>query len=250
MNPGSNPPSALRRQPPAESATNTRRRLLLGLPLLALLPRALRAAPALVATPRQALGPFYPPQPDPAAGNDLTSVDGKGRAAGKPLTIVGRVLDTAGNLLTTFGGYGNTAGSAQAGVLLEIWQTNAHGRYHHPHDDSPQPLDPQFRGYGRATSGADGAYRFVTIEPVEYPGRTPHVHFRLSRAGRELLVTQMYLPGMAGAGNERDGLFMAVRAPAARRMLIGVRESGAAATLRFDIVLDAGRRGRVRQLGD
>ena len=227
MNPGSNPPSAIRRKPPAQSATNTRRRLLLGLPLLALLPRALRSAPALIATPRQALGPFYPLQPDPAARNDLTSVDGKGRAAGKPLTVVGRVLDTAG--------------SAQAGVLLEIWQTNAHGRYHHPHDDSPQPLDPQFRGYGRATSGADGAYRFVTIEPVEYPGRTPHVHFRLSRAGRELLVTQMYLPGIAGAGNERDGLFITVRDPATRRMLIGVREPGATGTLRFDIVLEAGR---------
>ncbi len=228
MNPGSNPPSALRRQQPAEPATNTRRRrLLLCLPLLALMPGALRAALALVATPRQALGPFYPLQPDPAAGNDLTSVDGKGRAAGKPLTIVGRVLDTAG--------------SPQAGVLLEIWQTNAHGRYHHPHDDSPQPLDPQFRGYGRATSGADGGYRFVTIEPVEYPGRTPHVHFRVSRAGRELLVTQMYLPGAAGAANERDGLFMAIREPAARQMLIGLREPGAAAALRFDIVLGVGR---------
>lgn len=41
------------------------------------------------------------------------------------------------------------------------------------------PLDPQFRGYGRATSAANGSYRFVTIQPVEYPGRTPHVHLLL-----------------------------------------------------------------------
>lgn len=204
----------------------SRRRLLLLSPLLVLLPGAACAAPGAMATPRQALGPFYPLQPDVRAGSDLTTVDGKGRAHGKPLTIVGRVLDSAGR--------------PQAGVLLEIWQTNAHGRYHHPHDNSPQPLDPQFRGYGRATSGADGSYRFFTIAPVEYPGRTPHVHFRASRGTRELLVTQMYLPGAAGATNERDGLFMAVRDPAARRALLGLPEPGAANTLRFDIVLEAG----------
>jgi protocatechuate 3,4-dioxygenase beta subunit len=200
-----------------------RRRLLLLSPLLALLPGALHAAPALPVTPEQMLGPFYPLQPDERAGNDLTTVDGKGRARGTPLTIVGRVLDGAGR--------------PQAGVLLEIWQTNAHGRYHHPHDNSPPPLDPQFRGYGRATTGADGGYRFVTIQPVAYPGRTPHVHFRASRAGRELLVTQMYLPGAAGSGNNRDALFVAIREPATRELLVGVPQSDAPERLGFDIVL-------------
>lgn len=203
-----------------------RRRLVLLSPLLALLPCRVRAASRLSPTPSQMLGPFYPLRPDAGAGNDLTTVDGKGRARGTPLTLVGRVLDTDGR--------------PQAGVLLEIWQTNAHGRYHHPNDDSPSPLDPQFRSYGRTTTGADGAYRFITILPVAYPGRTPHVHFRLSRGERELLVTQMYLPGAAGAGNERDGLFMSIGAPAARQRLLGVPESGAANTLRFDIVLAAG----------
>lgn len=215
----------------ASAIAGRRRRLFLLAPLIVLVPRTVGAAPALIATPRQALGPFYPLRPDPAAGNDLSVADGKERAMGiphgTPLTIVGRVLDTGGR--------------PQPGVLLEIWQTNAHGRYHHPHDDSPRPLDPRFRGYGRATTGADGGYRFVTIEPVAYPGRTPHVHFRLSRAGRELLVTQMYLPGAAGAGNDRDGLFMSIREPAARQLLLGVRDPGSPGTLRFDIVLEAER---------
>lgn len=218
------------RAAPAE-ADRRRRRLVLLAPLIALLPRAAGAAPELSATPRQALGPFYPLRPDPAAGNDLGVAAGPERAGsrpqGTPLTIVGRVLDTGGR--------------PQPGVLLEIWQTNAYGRYHHPHDDSPRPLDPRFRGYGRATTDPDGGYRFVTIEPIAYPGRTPHVHFRLSRAGRELLVTQMYLPGAAGAGNDRDGLFMSVRDPAARQALVGVRQPEAAETLRFDIVLEAAR---------
>lgn len=209
------------------SITRRRRRLLLLSPLTALLPRAVFAAAALSPTPSQMLGPFYPLRPDAGAGWDLTTTDGKGRAQGKPLTLVGRVFDTNGR--------------PQAGLLLEIWQTNAHGRYHHPHDDSPAPLDPQFRSYGRATTDADARYRFVTIQPVAYPGRTPHVHFRVSRAGRERLVTQMYLPGAAGAANDRDGLFMSIGAPAARQLLLGVPEPGAANTLRFDIVLEAGR---------
>ena len=193
---------------------------MLASPLIFLLPLA-RAASPLAATPAQMLGPFYPLQPDAAAGNDLSTVDGKGRARGKALAIVGRITDTAGR--------------PQAGVLVEVWQTNAHGRYNHPQDDSPAPLDPNFRGYGRATTGADGAYRFATIEPVAYPGRTPHVHFRLSRGARELLVTQMYLPD-AAAANARDGLFMSLQ-DGARRRLLGMPEAGTAGTLRFDIVL-------------
>lgn len=203
----------------------SRRRFVLSLPLLAVLPWSLCSAAAAPATPGQMLGPFYPLQPDPAAGNDLTTAGG-GRALGTPLTIVGRVQDTAGR--------------AQAGLLVEIWQTNAQGRYHHPHDDSPPPLDPNFRGYGRATTDVGGDYRFRTVMPVAYPGRTPHVHFRLSRGGRELLVTQMYLPGEAGRQNQRDGLFMSVDA-AARSRLVGVEQAGVPGTLRFDIVVDAGR---------
>ncbi len=203
-----------------QSPWNRQRRLLLLSPLLVL--PAARAATNLVATPSQMLGPFYPLRPDFAAGNDLTTVDGKGRAQGRALRIVGRVTDTTGRALP--------------GLLVEIWQTNAHGRYHHPHDDSAAPLDPNFRGYGRATTGIDGAYRFATIMPVAYPGRTPHVHFRLSRGERELLVTQMYLPD-AAAANARDGLFMSLR-DAARQRLVGVPERDAADSLRFDIVLD------------
>ncbi len=104
------------------SPLSRRRRLLLAAPLIVLLPSA-RAATPLTATPSQMLGPYYPLRPDAAAGNDLTTVDGKGRARGKALAIVGRVTDAGGR--------------PQAGVLVEIWQTNAHGRYHHPHDNSP-----------------------------------------------------------------------------------------------------------------
>lgn len=210
----------------APAPAGRRRRLLLAAPLAFLLPVAGVAKAQVVplaATPAQMPGPFYPLRPNAAAGNDLTTVDGKGRARGKPLAIVGRITDTAGRPLP--------------GVLVEIWQTNAHGRYAHPHDDSTQPADPNFAGYGRASTAADGAYRFATVEPAAYPGRTPHVHFRLSRGEREMLVTQMYLPS-AMAANERDGLYQSLPDAAARRGLLGVAVPGAVGSLRFDIVLD------------
>lgn len=205
-------------------AVSRQRRLLILAPLL-VVPLVALAQAGRVPTPAQALGPFYPLRPDPSAGSDLATVDGARRARGVPLAIIGRLRDTAGR--------------PQPDILVEIWQTNAHGRYHHPHDDSPLPLDPDFRGYGRATSDGQGAYRFTTIKPVAYPGRTPHVHFRLSRAGTELLVTQMYLPDAAGA-NARDGLFRHLD-EGGRRQLVGVPEPGVLATLRFDIVVRSAR---------
>lgn len=177
---------------------------------------------ALMPTPEQMLGPYYPLQPNPAAGNDLTTGDGSGRALGEPLVVSGKVMDTRGRPL--------------AGILVEIWQTNHHGRYHHPHDTTTHPLDPHFRGYGRTVTDEAGRYHFRTIRPTSYPGRTPHVHFRLSRDGREILVTQMYLPDEAR--NLRDGLFMSLPDAEARARLIGQPEAGKPESLHFDVIVE------------
>jgi protocatechuate 3,4-dioxygenase beta subunit len=126
------------------------------------------------------------------------------------------------------------------GILVEIWQCDANGRYLHPADPGRRPRDPLFQGYGRTLTDAAGSYRFRTIRPVAYPGRTPHIHFRLSRDGGELLTTQMYVAGEPL--NERDFLLNAVRDLAARaRLLVELApandiESGALAG-RFEIVL-------------
>ena len=56
------------------------------------------------------------------------------------------------------------------------------GVYHHPRDPRG-PADPNFQGFGSTTVAEDGAYRFRTIEPVPYPGRTPHIHFRIRVPG-------------------------------------------------------------------
>ena len=89
------------------------------------------------------------------------------------------------------------------GLLIEIWQANAAGRYNHRVDQHDAPLDPNFTGAGRAITNGEGRYRFVTIRPGEYPWRNhynawrpAHIHFSLfGPAIVTRLITQMYFPG-------------------------------------------------------
>src|SRR5262252_9409639 len=77
------------------------------------------------------------------------------------------------------------------------------GRYKHPGDQHPAPLDPNFDGGGRCMTDSQGRYRFITIKPGSYPWqnhpnawRPAHIHFSLfGRAFTQRLVTQMFFPG-------------------------------------------------------
>jgi protocatechuate 3,4-dioxygenase, beta subunit len=192
---------------------------------LALASPVARAA-QLLATPYQAKGPFYPLELPLDQDNDLTRVAGRsGHAKGTILDVDGRLLDEGGRPL--------------AGVQIEIWQVNAYGRYHHQYDDQDKPWDPDFQGFGRTVTDADGAYRFRTVRPVAYPGRAPHVHFALSDSRFATFYTQMYLAG--APDNERDFLLSRVRDARARNSLIVNLEpsptEGSELVGRFDIVL-------------
>jgi protocatechuate 3,4-dioxygenase beta subunit len=193
-----------------------------------LLSSAAARAADWVRTPPQAEGPFYPLSLPLDKDNDLVTVAGRsGVAEGTITNVVGRVVDEQGRALQ--------------GVLIEIWQCNAFGRYHHQGDDRPDvPLDPNFQGYGQFVTGADGAYRFRTIKPVAYPGRAPHIHFKLKGAGIKALTTQMYVEG--ARENESDFLLRAVREPSLRRAIIVPLAATATSTElvgNFDIVVRA-----------
>ena len=100
-------------------------------------------------------------------------------------------------------GVRDSGGRPVPDTLVEIWQTNAAGRYRHAREHHPAPLDPNFEGVGRAITDAGGRYRFITIQPGSYPWgnhhnawRPAHIHFSLfGRAFTQRLVTQMYFPG-------------------------------------------------------
>jgi len=161
--------------------------------------REVVAQTALRRTPGEILGPFYPIGKEPFLGIDLT-VGPSGRAHGHVIHVVGRVL--------------NERGDPVSGAKVELWQANMHGRYTHPSDPNPAPLDPNFEGFGVQTTDSEGRFRFKTIKPGPYPTgvegwtRPPHIHFDVS--GREdRLVTQMYFPGEAL--NEKDQLLQRIR---------------------------------------
>ena len=86
-------------------------------------------------------------------------------------------------------------GMPVAQARIEIWQCDGHGRYHNADDRSSRPLDPDFQGYGTTSSGDDGGYRFRTIRPVAYPGRTPHIHFGITVKGQSRWTTQLFVKG-------------------------------------------------------
>ena len=206
-----------------------RRRMLEGFVALAASLSWLRSrveAAALAPTPAQTAGPFYPQWFPADTDNDLVLIAGRDGTAKGTLTLVsGRVLDREG--------------AAVAGARVEIWQCDANGRYHYVRDDrAGPPPDENFQGYGRTTTDREGGYLFRTIRPVPYPGRTPHIHFAVSAPGFPRLITQMYVAGEPQ--NERDGVLMSIRDPAARaRLIVPLRPAAKPEALAgtFDIVL-------------
>jgi protocatechuate 3,4-dioxygenase, beta subunit len=187
----------MRHPPPLRLA---RRRVLIGAAAFSgINPRT--ALAALVATPAQTPGPFYPKTLPLDADNDLVRVTGHAREAAGTIThLFGRVLDIDGHGI--------------ANARIEIWQCDSRGHYHHVEDGDARQLDPDFQGYGKTLSASDGSYRFRTIRPVAYPGRTPHIHVAVATASGWRLVTQMYVAGEAL--NDRDPVLSQIRDPAAR----------------------------------
>lgn len=182
-------------------------------------------AGAMQLTPRQPEGPFYPVELPLDDDNDLVQVRGQAEPArGEISDLTGRILDRNGAPLR--------------GIRIEIWQCDVNGRYRHPREDGNRPQDPGFQGFGHTVSDAEGRYRFRTIRPVSYPGRTPHIHVAVYPQGQRPLITQLYVEGEPL--NERD--FLYERIPADLRPYVTtpfVRTPGGSASLaaQWDVVL-------------
>ena len=191
-----------------------RRAIVLGGPSLLLLGVAKAAS---LPTPAQTQGPFYPRRLPADSDLDLT-VYGAGRPEGRVIDVIGRVTDVRAKAL--------------ADTVVEIWQADALGVYSHV---GAPGGDPNFQGYGAVRTGPDGAYRFRTIVPGLYPGRTRHIHVKVRPPAGDALTTQMYFPGEPQ--NDRDGLYRRLGSDAARAAVTAMPEPGEPPRLRFDIVL-------------
>lgn len=202
-----------------------KRRFLRGLAGVAAVLPAGSVLASLAATPRQSAGPFYPDQMPLDDDNDLTRMPGRdGVADGEISDLAGQVLDVNGRPL--------------AGLRVEIWQCDANGRYRHSRDVGGMDPDPNFQGFGQVTTDAQGRYRFRTIRPVAYPGRTPHIHVAAFDGREPVLVTQLY-----AAGDPRnDADFLYRRIPVEKRGLVSAAfepaaTPGLAYTAQWDIVI-------------
>jgi protocatechuate 3,4-dioxygenase, beta subunit len=161
-------------------------------------------ADELTRTPAQTEGPFYPDKLPLDTDNDLLVVnDSITPAVGTVTHLTGRILDAKGEPIRN--------------ALVEIWQCDAKGVYLHSRDSGRKEPDKNFQGFGRFLTGAKGEYYFRTIKPVPYPGRTPHIHFKIKRAGKELLTTQCYIKGEPR--NMKDGIYRSVRDPKQREAI-------------------------------
>jgi protocatechuate 3,4-dioxygenase, beta subunit len=178
-------------------------------------------------------GPLLGAERVTPADADLTTQH-DGEPQGERIIVTGRVLDSGGRPVRR--------------SLVEIWQTNASGRYVHVNDQHPAPLDPNFTGLGRCLTDDEGRYRFVTIKPGAYPWRNhhnawrpAHIHFSLfGESFTQRLITQMYFPG--DPLQPLDPVFNSVPDPAGRQRLvarfdIGRTEPEWALGYAWDIVL-------------
>jgi len=209
------------------TASTMRRKLLILAAAAGVVPYSLWAK-TLLPTPRQTAGPFYPRSPDELPvddDNNLTRIRGRdGAAEGRHTDLFGRVMGTNGQPLRS--------------ARVEIWQCDANGRYHHPRDRREAPLDENFQGHGHTMTDTDGRYRFRTIRPVPYPGRTPHIHAAVFPAGHEPFVTQIYVEGEPR--NAGDFLFNSVREDRRSRVVAAFQPVGdpdVELQARFDIVI-------------
>ena len=171
-------------------------------------------------TPFQPVGPYFHVMLD-GLGR-LTRLAGDG-ARGERITIEGVLCDGARRPL--------------ADGMIEVWQADAEGRYHHPEDPASSSADPHFWGYGRVDTDDQGRYRLETIKPGRVAGpsdtmQAPHILVSVYAPGiLTRLTTRLYFEG--DQANDADAVLTLV--PAHRRQTLIAKRDGE--TYRFDIVL-------------
>ena len=184
-------------------------------------------AEQLARTPRLTEGPFYPDKLPLDTDNDLVIVNNSiTPAVGEITHLTGRVLSISGEPIKD--------------AVVEIWQVDNKGVYLHTADSGRRQRDTNFQGFGRFTTGTKGEYRFRTIKPVPYTGRTPHIHVKVKKGERELLTTQIFVNGHPQ--NNRDMVFGGIRDLIDRELVLvdfkPLKESKVGElSARFDIVV-------------
>lgn len=162
---------------------------------------------------------------------DLTTIKGKkGIANGKLLIVSGIVTD------------GNC--NPVQGAIVEVWQANHFGKYHHEFDNKGEE-DPNFQGWGQAITNAKGEYSFKTIVPGFYAKRTRHIHFKISKRGFHELTTQLYFDGEER--NKTDSILNQFPHEDQLQIIRPIVADGEIKKMEFNIVIDKVKEGTVSE---
>ena len=102
--------------------------------------------------------------------------------------------------------------------MVDLWHADDKGEYD----------NVGFRYRGHVITAPDGTFRFRTIVPALYPGRTRHFHLKVQPAGGRVLTTQLYFPDEPM--NRRDGLFRP-------DLLMRIAPTGDDLDARFDFIV-------------
>jgi protocatechuate 3,4-dioxygenase beta subunit len=173
------------------------------------------------AYPRLILAQTAPPTPQCHDGDEPTVQQGEGpffkpsspeRADLIEPGSKGRLVEITGQVLT------RTCRPVQ-GALVDLWHADERGEYD----------GGGFRYRGHLLTDGEGRYRFRTILPAVYPGRTRHYHVKVQAPGRPVLTTQLYFPDEPA--NRRDGLFR-------RELVMRMAQAPAGLAAQFDFVID------------
>lgn len=182
------------------------------------------------ATPILELGPYavmkYRKQADHDI--DLTQIEeNSGIATGQIITVFGRITDKNCNPIKR--------------AVVEIWQANHYGKYHHEYDKSEYKDDPNFQGWGQAITSEQGEYKFKTIYPAPYGGRTRHIHFKVSGRNYHELITQLFFEDEEK--NSKDPILNMFTHEEQQLLIRPVTDNDCSRQVEFNLVLDEVQKG-------
>lgn len=184
-------------------------------------------------TSQQTIGPFFPRTFFQPGANDLTLV-----AHGAERTRRGQAILLRGRVT-------REAGVPCLNMILEAWQADAGGRFNHPLDPERHLADPDFLGWGRAWTDAEGQYEFRTVIPGGFTDatgrRAPHINLTVMGAGLMRRVqTTLFFPGHESA-NAGDPVLTLLPPPLRERLIAhSDGEVDGMPAFRFDIRLRGG----------
>jgi protocatechuate 3,4-dioxygenase beta subunit len=143
--------------------------------------------------PQDKVAAFEPRRPTPSRffaadlsiPDQFATTNNLSKKVGAFYHAFGEIIFIQGKIIDSFG-------VPIEGAIIEIWQTNAAGKYHTLLEPDSEYVDKYFSMSGRAITDNFGNYHFITIMPGSTSGRAPHINMNIYHERFGKLETEMY----------------------------------------------------------